>query len=205
MMETNEVFCKIFQKDILNQDYIYMPDRDDILESCNFEIFEDYTKRYESLGRIIINKEIIIDMEGYSYYLHLATEPKNRFKLLGVDNLLMDIVRINGSENFMKQNYQALISFSKNLREIDKEKVFQFFMSFVLNNKKSVKELHQEEQIKEDSKIKQRLWIAIVASWILVVACYCVDYYIFHKPFIDDSDKPIMEYKNGISNHSWAK
>jgi hypothetical protein len=74
-----------------------MPGRDAVLEICNFEILEDYTKRYESIGRIIINKKIIIDMENYSYYLHLATEPENRFKLLGVDNLLMDIVRINGS------------------------------------------------------------------------------------------------------------
>lgn len=205
MADNNEIFCKIFQKDITEEGYIYFQGRDEALEQCTFEFQEDYTKRYESIARLVINNEIVIIMEGYSYYLYFKTSPEKKFKLISVDALLLDMIRLEGSDSFIRANYQTIITFCRNLRELEKEAVFTSLMSFVLNNKKSVKELHQEEQIKEDSKIKQRLWIAIVASWILAVACYCADYYIFHKPFIDDSDKPIIEYKNGISNHSWAK
>ena len=34
MMETNEIFCKIFQKDITEEGYIYFPGREDALEQC---------------------------------------------------------------------------------------------------------------------------------------------------------------------------
>lgn len=36
-METNEIFCKIFQKDITEEGYIYFPGRDEALEQCTFE------------------------------------------------------------------------------------------------------------------------------------------------------------------------
>ena len=205
MMETNEIFCKIFQKDITEEGYIYFPGREDALEQCTFEFQEDYTKRYESIARLVINNEIVIIMEGYSYYLYFKTSPEKKFKLISVDSLLLDMIRVEGTDCFIRANYQTIITFCRNLRELEKEAVFTSLMSFVLNNKRCVKELHQAEQIKEDSKIKQRLWIVIVISWILIVACYYTDYYIFHKTFIDDSNKSIMQYKNGISNHSWAK
>lgn len=205
MIDTNEVFCKIFQKDITEEGYIYFPGREDALEQCTFEFQEDYTKRYESIARLVINNEIVIIMEGYSYYLYFKTSPEKKFKLISVDSLLLDMIRLEGSDCFIRANYQTIITFCRNLRELEKEAVFTSLMSFVLNNKKCVKDQKTKEKLHESFKIQKRLWIAVVVSWVLAVAFYCADYYIFDKNFIDDSDKPIMQYKNGISNHSWAK
>ena len=40
MIDNNEVFCKIFQKDITEEGYIYFPGREDALEQCTFEFFK---------------------------------------------------------------------------------------------------------------------------------------------------------------------
>ena len=111
-METNEIFCKIFQKDITEEGYIYFPGREDALEQCTFEFQEDYTKRYESIARLVINNEIVTIMEGYSYYLYFKTSPEKKFKLISVDALLLDMIRIEGSDCFIRANYQTITSFA---------------------------------------------------------------------------------------------
>ena len=205
MMETNEIFCKIFQKDITEEGYIYFPGRDEALEQCTFEFKEDYTKRYESIARLVINDEIVIVMEGYSYYLYFKTSPEKKFKLISVDALLLDMIRIEGSDCFIRANYQTIITFCRNLRELEKEAVFTSLMSFVLNNKKCIKGPKTKEKLVESFKVQKRLWIAVVVSWVLAVAFYCADYYIFDERYMDYPNGPTMQYKNGISNHSWAK
>lgn len=205
MADNNEIFCKIFQKDITEEGYIYFQGRDEALEQCTFEFQEDYTKRYESIARLVINNEIVIIMEGYSYYLYFKTSPEKKFKLISVDALLLDMIRLEGSDSFIRANYQTIITFCRNLRELEKEAVFTSLMSFVLNNKKCVKDQKTKEKLHESFKIKKRLWIAVIASWVLAVAFYCADYYIFDQRYMDYPNGPTTQYKNGISNHSWAK
>lgn len=194
MIDTNEIFCKIFQKDITGEGYIYFPGRDEALEQCTFEFKEDYTKRYESIARLVINDEIVIVMEGYSYYLYFKTSPEKKFKLISVDALLLDMIRIEGriegSDCFIRANYQTIITFCRNLRELEKEAVFTSLMSFVLNNKKCVKDQKTKEKLRESFKIQKRLWIAVVVSWVLAVAFYCADYYIFDQRYMDYPDGP---------------
>lgn len=205
MADNNEIFCKIFQKDITEEGYIYFQGRDEALEQCTFEFQEDYTKRYESIARLVINNEIVIIMEGYSYYLYFKTSPEKKFKLISVDALLLDMIRLEGSDSFIRANYQTIITFCRNLRELEKEAVFTSLMNFVLNNKRCVKDQKTKEKLHESFKMQKRLWIAVVASWLLAVAFYCADYYIFDQRYMDYPDSPTTQYKNGISNHSWAK
>lgn len=195
-MDNNEIFYKIFQKDITEEGYIYFPGRDEALEQCTFEFQEDYTKRYESIARLVINNEIVIIMEGYSYYLYFKTSPEKKFKLISVDALLLDMIRIEGSDCFIRANYQTIITFCRNLRELEKEAVFTSLMSFVLNNKKCVKDQKTKEKLIESFKVQKSLWIAVITSWVLAVAFYCADYFIFEKPFEHNHTKSIRDYAN---------
>ena len=100
-------------------------------------------------------------MEGYSYYLYFKTSPEKKFKLISVDALLLDMIRIEGSDCFIRANYQTIITFCRNLRELEKEAVFTSLMSFVLNNKKCVKDQKTKERLAESFKVQKRLWIAV--------------------------------------------